>query len=94
MDRELREGELILGYYRVLGTIGKGDFGVVYKVRGEKGRYRGKILALKVATNPYAVEHLWKEAQTLILFNHPNIISLQSYLYKKESRELYVLYEL
>lgn len=94
MDRELREGELILGYYRVLGTIGRGDFGVVYKVRGEKGRYRGKILALKVATNPYAVEHLWKEAQTLILFNHPNIISLQSYLYKKESRELYVLYEL
>jgi len=89
-----REGDLILGYYRVLGIIGKGDFGIVYRVRGERGRYRGKILALKVASNPYAIEYLWKEAQTLILINHPNIISLQSYLYKKDKKELYVLYEL
>jgi len=89
-----KEGDLILGYYRVLGIIGKGDFGVVYKVKGERGRYKGKILALKVASNPYAVEYLWKEAQTLILINHPNIISLQSYLYKKDKKELYVLYEL
>ncbi len=93
-ETPLREGEIILGYYRVLGIIGRGDFGIVYKVRGEKGRYRGKILALKVASNPYAIEYLWKEAQTLILINHPNIISLQSYLYKKDKKELYVLYEL
>lgn len=89
-----KEGDLILGYYEVLGVIGRGDFGVVYKVRGVRGRYRGKILALKVASNPYGVEYLWKEAQTLILLNHPNIISLQSYLYKKDIGELYVLYEL
>ncbi len=93
-DVRFREGDLILGYYRVLGIIGRGSFGIVYKVRGERGRYRGKILALKVASNPYGVEYLWKEAQTLILFNHPNIISLQSYLYKKDKGELYVLYEL
>ncbi len=89
-----KKGDTILGYYEVLDIIGRGDFGVVYKVKGIKGRYRGKILALKVASNPYAVEHLWKEAQTLILLNHPNIISLQSYLYKKDKGELYVLYEL
>ena len=88
-----KRGDLILGYYEVIDIIGRGDFGVVYKVKGVKGRYRGKILALKVATDPYSVEHLWKEAQTLILLNHPNIISLQSYLYKKDKGELYVLYE-
>ena len=93
-ETPFREGDIILGYYRVLGIIGKGDFGIVYKVKGERGRYRGKILALKVASNPYAIEYLWKEAQTLILINHPNIISLQSYLYKKDKKELYVLYEL
>ncbi len=93
-DTPFKEGDLILGYYRVLGIIGRGDFGVVYKVRGVKGRYKGKLLALKVASNPYGVEYLWKEAQTLILLNHPNIISLQSYLYKKDRGELYVLYEL
>jgi serine/threonine-protein kinase len=91
---KFKEGDIILGYYEVLGIIGRGDFGVVYKVRGIRGRYRGKILALKVASNQYGIEHLWKEAQTLILFNHPNIISLQSYLYKKDKKELYVLYEL
>jgi serine/threonine-protein kinase len=93
-EHPFREGDLILGYYRVLGIIGRGDFGIVYKVKGERGRYRGKVLALKVASNPYAVEYLWKEAQTLILINHPNIISVQSYLYKRDKKELYVLYEL
>ncbi len=93
-EPKFKVGDLILGYYRVLGIIGRGDFGIVYKVKGVRGRYKGKILALKVASNPYAVENLWKEAQTLILFNHPNIISLQSYLYKKEEKELYLLYEL
>ncbi len=91
---KFKEGDVVLGYYQVLGIIGRGDFGVVYKVKGIKGRYKGKILALKVASNPYGVEYLWKEAQTLILLNHPNIISLQSYLYKKDKGELYVLYEL
>ena len=94
VEPQFKKGDLILGYYEVLDIIGRGEFGVVYKVKGVKGRYKGKILALKVASNPYAVENLWKEAQTLILFNHPNIISLQSYLYKKETKELYLLYEL
>ncbi len=89
-----KKGDIILGYYEVIDIIGRGDFGIVYKVKGVRGRYKGKVLALKVASNPYAVEHLWKEAQTLILLNHPNIISLQSYLYKKDKGELYVLYEL
>ncbi|RLJ70632.1 serine/threonine-protein kinase [Hydrogenivirga caldilitoris] len=94
LSHQFKEGDIILGYYEVLSVIGRGDFGIVYRVRGVRGRYRGKILALKVASNPYGVEYLWKEAQTLILFNHPNIISLQSYLYKKDRGELYVLYEL
>ncbi len=91
--KEFRKGDIILGFYEVLDIIGRGEFGVVYKVKGIKGRYKGKILALKVASNPYAAQQLWKEAQTLILFNHPNIISVQSYLYKKDTKELYVLYE-
>ncbi len=93
-EKELKPGDIVLSYYQVLDVIGRGNFGTVYKVKGIKGRYKGKILALKVANNPYGIEYLWKETQTLILFNHPNIISLQSYLYKKEEKELYVLYEL
>ncbi|NPB07743.1 MAG: serine/threonine-protein kinase [Aquificae bacterium] len=90
---KFREGDVILDYYRVLEVIGEGNFGVVYKVLALRGRYKGKIFALKVASNPYALQYLWKEAQTLILFRHPNIISLQSYLYKKDKKELYLIYE-
>ncbi|HIP42615.1 MAG TPA: serine/threonine-protein kinase [Aquifex aeolicus] len=90
---EFKKGDVILGYYQILDIIGEGNFGKVYKVKALKGKYKGKIFALKVATNPYAIQYLWKEAQTLILFHHPNIISLQSYLYKKDKKELYLIYE-
>ncbi len=90
----LQEGQEILGIYKVLGLLGRGDFGYVYKVVGIKGKYKGQIFALKVAAHEYALEQLWKEAQALILLQHPNIISLKSYLYKKEEKKLYVIYEL
>ncbi|NPA32667.1 MAG: serine/threonine-protein kinase [Aquificae bacterium] len=90
---ELKKGDVILGYYEILEEIGEGTFGKVYKVKALRGRYKGKVFALKVATNPYAIRYLWKEAQTLILFRHPNIVSLQSYLYKKDKKELYLIYE-
>ena len=90
---KFKPGDIILDYYEVLEELGTGNFGVVYKVKALKGRYKDKIFALKVANNPYSLEYLWKEAQTLILFRHPNIISLQSYLYKKDKNELYLIYE-
>ncbi len=93
MEGKFSKGDKILGLYEIIDIIGKGDFGYVYKVKGIAGRYRGKILALKVANDPYSIQYLWKEAQTLILLNHPNIISLQSYLYKKDKKELYLVYE-
>jgi len=90
---DFKAGDVILGYYKVLEKLGEGNFGKVYKVEAIKGRYKGKIFALKVASNPYSVQYLWKEAQTLILFHHPNIVSLQSYLYKRDKKELYLIYE-
>lgn len=90
---EFKRGDVILDYYEVLEEIGEGNFGKVYKVKALRGRYKGKIFALKVANNPYAIEYMWKEAQALILFRHPNIVSLQSYLYRKDKKELYLIYE-
>jgi serine/threonine protein kinase len=85
---------VILDTYQVLSFLGSGTFGEVYKVKVLKGRYKGKIMALKIAKDPEVLPYLWKEVQTLLLLNHPHIVSLQSYLYKKNRGELYVLYEL
>ncbi|ADC90058.1 serine/threonine protein kinase [Thermocrinis albus DSM 14484] len=89
-----REGEILLDTYQILSFLGKGTFGEVYKVRVLRGRYAGRVLALKVATDPETVEFLRREVQTLLLFNHPHIISMISYMYRKDRNELYVLYEL
>lgn len=90
---DFKKGDIILDYYEVLDVIGEGNFGKVYKVRALRGKYKRKIFALKVASNPYALGYMRKEAQALILFRHPNIVSLQSYLYRKDKNELYLIYE-
>ncbi|MFN3813155.1 MAG: serine/threonine protein kinase [Aquificaceae bacterium] len=91
--KEIKEGSVVLGTYQVLSFLGKGAFGSVYKVKVLEGRYKGKVMALKVAKDVEVLPYLWKEVQTLLLFNHPHIVSMQSYLYEKDRNELYVLYE-
>jgi serine/threonine protein kinase len=88
-----KEGDILLGMYRVIDLIGVGNFGEVYKVEVLKGRYAGQIVALKVARDKTMLPYLWKEAQTHILFNHPHILTMQSYLYKKDRGELFLIYE-
>jgi len=41
-----KEGDILLGMYRVIDLIGVGNFGEVYKVEVLKGRYAGQIVAL------------------------------------------------
>ncbi|SHK33415.1 serine/threonine protein kinase [Thermocrinis minervae] len=92
--REISEGSILFETYKVLSFLGEGIFGKVYKVLVLKGRYKGKVLAMKIAKDPNTVHYLMKEAQTLLLFNHPHIVSLISYIHKKDTHELFVLYEL
>jgi len=89
-----KKGDVILEMYKVVDLIGIGAFGEVYKVEVLKGRYYRQLMALKVAKDPALLLYLWKEAQTHILFNHPHILKMQSYLYKKDRGELFLLYEL
>jgi len=88
-----KEGDILLGMYRIIDLTGVGNFGEVYKVEVLKGRYAGQVMALKVARGKAMLPYLWKEAQTHILFNHPHILTMQSYLYKKDRGELFLIYE-
>src|SRR6266545_4446400 len=73
----LHRGDL-LGPYEILGPVGSGAMGDVYRARD--GRLNRDV-ALKVLPDQYRLdEHrvarLRREAQTLASLNHPNIATL------------------
>src|ERR1051326_4549739 len=61
-----------LGPYEVLGLIGKGGMGEVYRAHDQ--RLRRKV-AIKVSTEPFG-ERFEREARLIASLNHPNICTL------------------
>jgi eukaryotic-like serine/threonine-protein kinase len=67
-----------LGPYRVLGKLGEGGMGEVYRARDTKlGREVAlKVLPHAVAHDPARIARLEREAQSLAALNHPHIGTL------------------
>ena len=67
-----------LGPYRVLGKIGEGGMGEVYRARDTKlGRDVAiKVLPEPVAADPDRLARFEREATTLASINHPNIATV------------------
>jgi len=83
-DAELDElppepGEIIAGC-EVVGILGKGGMGVVYKVRNPRdGRfYALKVLAPERAGDPWLRKRLAREGRALMSLSHPNIVRVYS----------------
>lgn len=67
-----------LGKYQILGELGTGAMGIVY--RGEDERL-GRLVALKtmnadVASDPNLVKRFYREAQAAAKLTHPNIVTI------------------
>jgi serine/threonine-protein kinase len=73
-----------------LEKLGEGRFGRVYKVQDI---HTGQIYALKVSKDPLYTDLLMKEAQSVLLFNHPNLVKLYSYFLSRDKKRIYLLYE-
>ena len=67
-----------LGKYELLGELGRGAFGVVYRARDP---VINRMVALKtmttsVADNPTLLERFYREAQSAGFLQHPNIVTI------------------
>ena len=74
----LKAGDLIAGKYKVLGEIGRGGMGVVYKVEDTQLKRTAalKFLSPDSAAIPSREKRFAQEAQTASALNHPNICTI------------------
>jgi serine/threonine protein kinase len=83
-----------LGKYNIVGKIGKGAMGEVYKGHDPVlNRYVAiKIIAETVGTDQELVERFKREARNAAQLNHPNIITIYDFV--EEEGHLYMVMEL
>jgi len=69
-----------LAHYEIIGLLGKGGMGEVYRARDTKldRDVALKILPAKVAADPAALERFEREAKTVAGLNHPHVVTLHS----------------
>jgi Tol biopolymer transport system component len=83
-----------LGPYEILGLVGAGGMGEVYRARDTRlGRVVAvKILPPAVAEDAFRLQRFEKEARTVGALNHPNVVAL--YDVGREAGRFYVVTEL
>ena len=67
-----------LGKFRILGKLGEGSFGKVYKAFDQR---LSRVVAIKVlhdrfSDGPYDIDYFMREARAAAQFQHPNICTI------------------
>ncbi|MBD3872008.1 MAG: serine/threonine protein kinase [Acidobacteria bacterium] len=77
MNMALSRGDS-LGRYQVLGPLGAGGMGEVYRARDTEleREVAVKVLPTSVATNPDRLERFQREARAVAALSHPNILEI------------------
>ena len=70
--------EETIGNYRLLGELGRGGMGIIYKAEQKNlGRFVAlKVLYSHLVSDPITVKRFNHEARATALLNHPNIVQI------------------
>lgn len=75
--------------YRILGLVGRGQYGRVYCA---VHRSTGRLVALKLLEPRFSTREFLRELRFLLSFDHPNIVTCQAIEYTSEGRSLVMDY--
>ncbi|MCP4895972.1 MAG: serine/threonine protein kinase [bacterium] len=81
-----------IGHYQIVGELGRGGMGVVYKAHEESlNRFVAiKVLGEHLAEDESYVQRFVREAQSAAKLNHPNIVQIYS-ISKHENQHFFVM---
>src|ERR687897_80092 len=74
-----------LGSYEVIGTLGAGGMGEVYRARDARldREVAIKVLSAQLADDPGALARFEREAMSVAKLSHPNILSIFEFVQER-----------
>ena len=93
-DADAEVEKHVLKRYEIVHKVGKGAYGIVWKVQNKKS---GELCALKKVfqafQNDTDSQRTYREVLFLTQFYHPNIIRLQNVIRAQNDIDLYLIFD-
>lgn len=94
--KRLKNGDVLLGRYKVIAELGQGGMGVVYKCYDETGGVEVAVKGLppEVSHDPASMEDIRDNFQLVSDLRHPNIVGIRNLESDPETGDYYLVMDL
>ncbi|MBI4734287.1 MAG: protein kinase, partial [Rubrobacteridae bacterium] len=87
---QIKTQELLLDRYKIISKLGRGGFSDVYKAFDTRME---RVVAIKqVHLGRHSIDRVLREARTVALLNHPNIVTIHEF--EEDGDDCYLIMEL